>query len=91
MSNESPSKIKCKGINQIAIVVEDLESVAENYWNILGIGPWAIFKWQAPWSTTANTMGKRSGPGKKSHWPRSAACSLSWCSPSKVPPFIGTG
>ncbi|HWR91975.1 MAG TPA: VOC family protein, partial [Desulfobacterales bacterium] len=48
MSNESPSKIKCQGINQIAIVVEDLESVAENYWNILGIGPWAIFKWQAP-------------------------------------------
>ena len=48
MSQESPAKIKCQGINQVAIVVEDLESVAKNYWNILGIGPWAIFDWEAP-------------------------------------------
>ncbi len=39
MVKESPAKIKCKGINQIAIVVENLEQVAENYWNIFGIGP----------------------------------------------------
>jgi catechol 2,3-dioxygenase-like lactoylglutathione lyase family enzyme len=45
---ESPAKVKCKGINQIAIVVKNLELVAENYWNILGIGPWAVFKWEAP-------------------------------------------
>jgi methylmalonyl-CoA/ethylmalonyl-CoA epimerase len=48
MAQESPAKVKSKGINQIAIVVENLELVAENYWNILGIGPWAIFKWEAP-------------------------------------------
>ena len=42
------AKFKCKGINQIAIVVEDLELVAQNYWNILGIGPWAIFDWESP-------------------------------------------
>ena len=48
MTKESPAKVKCKGINQIAIAVEDLELVAENYWNILGIGPWAIFDWEAP-------------------------------------------
>ena len=48
MTQETPAKVKCKGINQIALVVENLETVAENYWNILGIGPWAIFKWQAP-------------------------------------------
>jgi catechol 2,3-dioxygenase-like lactoylglutathione lyase family enzyme len=48
MESVSPAKVKCKGINQIAIVVEDLEAVAENYWNILGIGPWAVFKWEAP-------------------------------------------
>jgi catechol 2,3-dioxygenase-like lactoylglutathione lyase family enzyme len=48
MAKESPAKIKCKGINQIAIVVEDLEKVAENYWNILGIGPWAIYDWEYP-------------------------------------------
>jgi catechol 2,3-dioxygenase-like lactoylglutathione lyase family enzyme len=48
MAKESPAKIKCQGINQIAIVVEDLEQVAENYWNILGIGPWAIYAWEYP-------------------------------------------
>jgi catechol 2,3-dioxygenase-like lactoylglutathione lyase family enzyme len=48
MAQESIAKVKCKGINQIAIVVKDLELVAENYWNILGIGPWAIYKWEAP-------------------------------------------
>lgn len=48
MKKESPSKIKIKSINQIAILVKDLEVVAENYWKILGIGPWSIFKWEAP-------------------------------------------
>jgi len=48
MAKESPAKIKCKGINQVAIVVEDLEQVAGDYWNILGIGPWAIYNWEAP-------------------------------------------
>jgi hypothetical protein len=48
VTQESIAKVKCKGINQIAIVVKDLELVAENYWKILGIGPWAIFKWEAP-------------------------------------------
>ena len=47
-SAESPAKIKCKGINQVAIVVWDLEQVVRNYWNILGIGPWAIYNWEAP-------------------------------------------
>ena len=44
----SPAKVTCKRINQIAIVVKDLELVAENYWKILGIGPWTIFNWEAP-------------------------------------------
>ena len=48
MAKQSPAKVKCKGINQIAIVVEDLELVAKNYWEIMGIGPWAIFDWEAP-------------------------------------------
>lgn len=48
MAKESPAKIKCKGINQLAIAVNDLEQVAKNYWTILGIGPWAIFEWEAP-------------------------------------------
>ena len=48
MAQASPAKVRCQGINQIAIVVKDLEEVAENYWNILGIGPWTIFNWEAP-------------------------------------------
>jgi hypothetical protein len=58
MAQESPAKVKCKGINQIAIAVENLELVAENYWNILGIGPWAIFDWEAPLVYDRKYMGK---------------------------------
>jgi catechol 2,3-dioxygenase-like lactoylglutathione lyase family enzyme len=47
-NGDSPAKIKCQGINQIALVVKDLEKVAENYWNTLCIGPWAIYEWEAP-------------------------------------------
>jgi len=48
MVKESPAKVKIKRINQICILVNDLELVAENFWKILGIGPWSIFKWEAP-------------------------------------------
>jgi methylmalonyl-CoA/ethylmalonyl-CoA epimerase len=48
MTPESPAKVKCKGINQIAIAVKDLETVAKHYWDILGIGPWHIYEWEAP-------------------------------------------
>jgi methylmalonyl-CoA/ethylmalonyl-CoA epimerase len=48
MVKESPAKIKCKGINQVCLVVKDAQLVAENYWNILGIGPWSFFDWTSP-------------------------------------------
>ena len=48
MKKESPAKVKCERINQIAIVVYDLELVAQNYWDILGIGPWEVYDWEAP-------------------------------------------
>jgi len=48
MVQESSAKVKVKGIGQVAIVVKDLQTVAENYWNILGIGPWDIYAWEAP-------------------------------------------
>ena len=48
MTTASTAKIKCKGINQVAIAVKDIEKVAANYWNILGIGPWAIYDWESP-------------------------------------------
>ena len=35
-------KIKISAIHQIGIVVRNLQEVAENYWKMLGIGPWEI-------------------------------------------------
>jgi len=48
MTQESPAKVKVKGINQVAIVVKDIQRTVENYWSILGIGPWDIYAWEAP-------------------------------------------
>jgi hypothetical protein len=48
MAQVSPAKVKVKGINQVCIVVKDAQLVAENYWKILGIGPWDIYTWEAP-------------------------------------------
>jgi catechol 2,3-dioxygenase-like lactoylglutathione lyase family enzyme len=48
ITKTSPAKVKVTGINQVAIVVKDLQKVTENYWNILGIGPWEIYSWEAP-------------------------------------------
>ena len=48
MEQVSPAKVKVTGISQVAFVVKDLHKVAKNYWNILGIGPWDIYSWEAP-------------------------------------------
>jgi len=48
MAQVSPVKVKVKGINQVALVVKDIQATVENYWNILGIGPWEIYSWEAP-------------------------------------------
>lgn len=48
MAEVSPSKVRVPEIRQVAIVVRDLQSVAKNYWDILGIGPWVIHEWEAP-------------------------------------------
>jgi len=60
-NQSSPAKIKCTGINQIGIVVKDVEEVAWNYWNILGIGPWTIFNWEAPLVYNRTYQGKPAG------------------------------
>ena len=41
----SPAKIKVTEIKQVALCVKDVIQTAENYWNILGIGPWEIRQW----------------------------------------------
>lgn len=48
MAQVSPAKVQVKEIGQVALVVKDAQMVAGNYWNILGIGPWDIYSWEAP-------------------------------------------
>jgi hypothetical protein len=64
-AEESPAKVKCKGINQIAIVVENLELVAEHYWNIFDLcGQFEARAWydREPHSPGCDAI-HRGGPG----------------------------
>jgi catechol 2,3-dioxygenase-like lactoylglutathione lyase family enzyme len=36
------------GLDQVAIVVEDLDQAVENYWKLLGVGPWRIHTFGRP-------------------------------------------
>ena len=45
---ESPAKVKIKEIGQVALIVKDAQLVGENYWLVLGIGPWKVFPFQPP-------------------------------------------
>lgn len=59
MTLQSPAKIKVPAINQVAICVHNLEQVSWNFWNILGMGPWEIYNWEAPLICERNYYGKR--------------------------------
>ena len=48
MAEENEPKIKVGPINQVALMVKDARKVAEDYWNILGIGPWDIREAKPP-------------------------------------------
>ena len=41
----SQPKLHLKGVSQIALVVKDLKKSMDAYWNILGIGPWRVYKY----------------------------------------------
>jgi methylmalonyl-CoA/ethylmalonyl-CoA epimerase len=44
----SPSRIKAGAITKVGLTVKNLDMTAENYRNILGIGPWEIFEVSPP-------------------------------------------
>jgi 4-hydroxyphenylpyruvate dioxygenase-like putative hemolysin len=46
--NGNPAEIKVDAITQVGIVVRDVDKVVENYWNILGIGPWKVHTYPPP-------------------------------------------
>ena len=48
MAQISPAKVKVTQIQQVCIVVNDLQKTVENFWNLLGIGPWAIYPFGSP-------------------------------------------
>jgi hypothetical protein len=47
-AQESPAKVKVKEIGQIALIVQNAHLVGENYWLILGIGPWKVIPFEPP-------------------------------------------
>lgn len=44
MAAQSPAKTKVTRSQQVCIVCNDIKKTMEAYWNILGIGPWAVFE-----------------------------------------------
>jgi hypothetical protein len=61
MIQKSPAKIKVTEIQQVSIVVKDLQKTIEAYWNILSIGPWAIFESESPRIPDLKYHGKPTG------------------------------
>lgn len=41
-------KVELKRVLQLCMVVEDLQTAMERYWNTFGIGPWQVYTLQPP-------------------------------------------
>ncbi len=48
MAQTNPAEIRISQLTQVGIVVKDVEKVAQEYWNILGVGPWNIVTLSPP-------------------------------------------
>ncbi|MFC1931089.1 VOC family protein [Chloroflexota bacterium] len=81
MSKNSPAKVKAKSITQIGLVVKDLQKAVENYWNILGIGPWNVYAWEAPSVYDRKYHGKPSQAREKIATAKVGAIQLKLCQP----------
>lgn len=59
MSESRKASIRIPAISHACIMVKgDIEKIAENYWNILGIGPWDVFTIEPPIIFDASYKGK---------------------------------
>ena len=56
----SPAKVKVKAITQLGLVVKDVQKTTEDYWKLLGIGPWDIYELAPPFLHTPMYKGKSS-------------------------------
>ncbi len=81
MAPISPAKVKVAGINQVALVVKDLQKVMENYWNILGIGPWDVYSWEAPLTYDCKYHGRPAWAREKIAITRVGGVELELCQP----------
>lgn len=45
---DKPLPFLQNGIAQVALVVEDLDKIVENYWKLYGIGPWYFYTYGKP-------------------------------------------
>jgi catechol 2,3-dioxygenase-like lactoylglutathione lyase family enzyme len=81
VGEKSSAKVKVAGINQVAIVVKDLHKTVENYWNILGIGPWDIYLWEAPLVYNRKYQGKPAWAREKIALAQVGAIQLELCQP----------
>ncbi|MFC1950151.1 VOC family protein [Chloroflexota bacterium] len=81
MALTSPAKVKVTGINQVALVVKDLQKTMENYWNILGIGPWDVLSWEAPLVHHRQYHGKPAWAREKIAITRVGAVEFELCQP----------
>ena len=52
-----------KAIAQVGIVVSDAEKACQNYWELLGIGPWTLIDFMAPSTTCDIFHGIPTGEG----------------------------
>ena len=46
------------GIDQIALIVEDLDKSVETYWNMMGVGPWTFYTYGKPMLKRASYRGQ---------------------------------
>jgi hypothetical protein len=51
-------KVKFTEISQVAVVVRDMKNTIENYWKMLGLGPWSIYTFAPPALTEMTVHGK---------------------------------
>jgi len=54
----SALKVNFPEISQVAVVVKDMKKTIENYWKMLGIGPWSIYTFAPPVMKEMKVRGK---------------------------------
>ena len=81
MGQTSSAQVKVNEIKQVAIVVKDIQRTVENYWNILGIGPWEIRSWESPIVYDRKYHGKPAWAREKIAHAQVGAVELELCQP----------